>query len=146
MNLSTAIYIATNAHAGQVDKGGQPYILHPLRVMLKFKDEVRQIVSVLHDVPEDKDKITLEVLKEVFGFSDEVIEALNCLTKRKGENYFDYIERIKTNKISRDVKIEDLRDNMNLDRLLSITDEDMDRFRKYCSAVNSLLISQMGDM
>jgi (p)ppGpp synthase/HD superfamily hydrolase len=145
MNLSTAIYIATNAHAGQVDKGGQPYILHPLRVMLRFKDEVRQIVSVLHDVSEDKDKITLKVLKEVFGFSDEVIEALNCLTRRKGENYFDYIERIKTNPISRDVKIEDLRDNMNLDRLSNITDEDMERFKKYCRAVNILLISQMGD-
>ena len=90
MNLEKAILMATTAHQGQVDKAGAPYILHPLRVMFGCKTENEQICAVLHDVIEDTD-ITLEDLRAA-GFKEEVIIALDALTKHKNEDYDDFIE------------------------------------------------------
>lgn len=133
--LEQAIEISVKAHKGQVDKGGEPYILHPLRVMINQVDDVRKIVAVLHDVVEDSD-ITLHYLSLIFN--KEIIDALDCLTHHKGESYFDYIVRIKTNVIATQVKISDLIDNMNLGRLKEVSAEDMKRRRKYVSSSDYL--------
>lgn len=80
--LDKAIILAIKAHKGQVDKAGDDYILHPIRVMAKLETEEERIIGVLHDVVEDTD-ITFEQLKEE-GFSPEVISALKCLTRKNG--------------------------------------------------------------
>ena len=135
--LEKAISIALEAHTGQVDKAGQPYILHPLRLMLKLEDNEEQIVAILHDVVEDS-SMTLDTLKEN-GFSDNIIAAIECLTKRDNENYLHFITRVKKNQLARKVKIEDIKDNMDLKRLNSITDKDLQRVAKYHKALNILL-------
>lgn len=112
MNLTDAILIATRAHRTMVDRAGKPYILHPLRVMLRMDTETERIVAVLHDVVEDT-WVTLDYLRHERGFSDEVIEALDALTRREGEPYFDYILRVKANPLATKVKLADLADNLD---------------------------------
>lgn len=135
--LEKSIEIAVKAHKNQKDKGEQPYILHPLRVMMKQSNDVCKIVAVLHDVIEDS-KLTLDDLIND-GFTMEIISALDCLTHRKGENYFDYIRRIKTNPIALFVKYADLEDNMDMNRIKNPTDKDYERKKKYQKALNILL-------
>jgi (p)ppGpp synthase/HD superfamily hydrolase len=135
--LNSAIVLACKAHAGQVDKAGKPYILHPLRLMLNFDDEEAQVVSVLHDVVEDSD-VTLDDLS-VLGVSESVVEAIDCLTKRKGEAYEDFISRIRVNALARRVKIADIKDNLDLTRMASITEKDVQRAAKYHRALAVLL-------
>jgi hypothetical protein len=130
--LNRTIEIAAKTHAGQVDKGGMPYILHPLRVMMNFcadDDENAQICAILHDVIEDSD-ITFEDLRAE-GFTEDVIAALDCLTKRNGESYDDFIGRILVNELACKVKYGDLADNMDLTRIPNPTDKDMERIKKY---------------
>lgn len=134
--LNKAIEIATRAHDGQVDKGGVPYIFHPLRVMLLGKNELERICAVLHDVVEDSD-ITFDVLRKE-GFSEEVIAVLDCLTKRDGESYDDFISRILLNKTACHVKLADIRDNMNLARIENPTVKDEERIEKYGEATKRL--------
>ena len=137
--LSKAIEIAAKAHAGQIDKGGNPYIMHPLRVMVNFcgdGDETTKICAVLHDVVEDTD-VTLEDLRAE-GFPDEVITALDCLTKREGEGYDDFISRILTNMIACKVKYGDLADNSNLTRIPNPTAKDRERIVKYNKATDRI--------
>jgi len=134
--LNKAIEIAAKAHAGQVDKGGNPYILHPLRVMLNCEKETAQICAVLHDVVEDT-KITLNDLK-ADGFNDEIIAALECLTKRDGESYDDFIGRVLTNETACRVKLADLADNMNLVRIPNPTEKDKERIKKYNEATDRI--------
>ncbi|MET1257450.1 GTP pyrophosphokinase [Aliikangiella maris] len=124
-NLDKAIEIATKVHAGQLDKAGQPYILHPLRLMFKFETEVEMIVAVMHDVIEDSN-FSLEDLN-IQGFSNEVIEAINCLTKKDGEDYKAFVLRVSKNQLAKKIKIEDIKDNLNLTRLEEITDKDLQR-------------------
>ena len=114
--LEDAVSIAAQAHCGQKDKAGSPYLLHPLRMMMQMKSETAMIVAVLHDVVEDSDW-TLEQLRER-GFSEEVLTAIDCVTNRTGENYEQFIERAQTNPIAREVKIDDLEDNMNSGELI----------------------------
>ena len=113
--LNKALDIAYKAHLGQIDKAGAPYILHPMRVVLHCQTEDEKIVALLHDVVEDT-PITLEELKTQ-GFSDDVLAALKCLTKIKGEDYQTFIQRVATNPFAVKVKIQDLKDNMDLSRL-----------------------------
>lgn len=127
--LSEAIGVAVIAHAGQYDLAGEPYILHPLRVMGAFKSETERIVAVLHDVVEDT-FVTLESLRDA-GFSNEIVEAIDALTKRAGETRMDAAKRAKENKIARAVKLEDVWDNMDLDRLPKLTNRDMIRYHEY---------------
>lgn len=111
-SLTEAIITATYAHEGQKDKGGEVYILHPIRVMLKFEawDNVYRIVAVLHDVVEDT-HITLDMLRN--RFSKEVVEAVDALTRREDEeDYFVFINRCKGNPIAREVKMADILDNL----------------------------------
>lgn len=135
--LDVAIALACSVHAGQVDKSGKPYILHPLRLMLSFDDVDAQVVSVLHDVVEDSDT-SLEDLRAV-GVSERAIEAIDCLSKRPGEQYDDFIARIRPNELARKVKIADIRDNLDLTRLPVVTEKDLQRAAKYHRALAVLL-------
>lgn len=135
--LEKAINLSVEKHRGQIDKGGMPYILHPLYVMTKMDTENEKIVAVLHDIIEDTD-VTFNYLRSN-GFSDEVINALECLTRKNGEDYFCYIERIKTNRIAVKVKLADLEHNMDLRRIKNLTDEDIIRsIKKYKRAWDEL--------
>ncbi|EHJ00882.1 hypothetical protein CDLVIII_4370 [Clostridium sp. DL-VIII] len=134
--LEEAIIIAASAHQGQVDKGGNPYILHPLAVMLSLEDETERICAVLHDVIEDTD-ITLEYLKKA-GFSNEVLIALDALSRRKDESYDEFIDRIIKNKMACHVKLADLKHNMDLSRIKQPSKKDYDRIKKYQKAVKAL--------
>lgn len=127
--LNKAIIIATKAHDGQADKAGEPYILHPLRVMLSLKSQNERVCGVLHDVIEDTN-ITFEYLTRE-GFSYEIIEALNALTKKENENYDDFINRVLENKLACHVKLADLEDNMDLSRIENPNEKDFKRVEKY---------------
>lgn len=135
--LDAAVALACRVHAGQVDKSGKPYILHPLRLMLKFEGVDEQVVSVLHDVVEDGD-VSLDDLRAL-GVSDAAVAAIDCLSKREGEQYEDFIARIKPNDLARRVKIADIRDNLDLTRLPEISDKDLQRAAKYHRALRDLM-------
>lgn len=137
-SLEDAILLATRLHQGQVDKQGEPYILHPIRVMLKFQDRKAQIVAVLHDVLEDCN-VSPEDLLEI-GYEPEIIEALNALRKTGGtESYEDYIQRIWMGPVlARQVKIADLEDNTDPRRCPHPTDQDKARTAKYLRALEVL--------
>jgi (p)ppGpp synthase/HD superfamily hydrolase len=128
--LERAIVIAAEGHAGVADKAGAPYVLHPLRVMLAMSDKNERIVGVLHDVVEDCDGWTLDRVRSE-GFSEEVVEALDAVTMRAGEEYFSFVRRAAANPIGRKVKLADLRDNSNLSRIGNPTQRDFDRIEKY---------------
>ena len=128
ITLEDAISLAVHAHRGQLDKAGQPYILHPLRVMLALRDEIEMMVGVLHDVIEDTG-LTLADLQRM-GYSSIVMETLNILTKRPEDDYDDYIARIKPHPMARQVKLADLKDNMDLSRLNGLTPRDQARMEK----------------
>ena len=137
MLLTRAVEIAKYAHAGQVDKAGADYIQHPLRVMDAVDSEEAKIVAVLHDVVEDSE-ISLQDLRDR-GFNEAILEAISCLTKKEGENYEQFIRRVSSNELARLVKIADLRDNMNVDRLPKVTEQDLARVTKYQKALVTLL-------
>jgi (p)ppGpp synthase/HD superfamily hydrolase len=130
--LEKAITIAVEAHRGQRDRTGAPYIVHPMRVMAGVDTDIEKMVAILHDVVEDTDW-TFERLKQE-GFPTEVIEALDCVTKREGEEYDDFVKRSATNKIARKVKLADLEHNMDARRLSNVTDKDVERLKKYVRA------------
>lgn len=127
--LEDAVAIAALAHRGQQDKAGAPYLLHPLRLLLRMDSELAMMAAVLHDVVEDT-TWTLEQLREA-GFPEAVLAAVDCLTRRSHESYDAFIDRIRQNPIARQVKIADLEDNMNLQRLVQISPKDLGRLEKY---------------
>jgi len=137
-NLSLAIRIATEAHDGQEDKGGAPYILHPLRVMMAVEGDRERIAAVLHDVAEDCADWPLSRIREQ-PFSGAVCAALDALTRRPGEDYWDFIDRCGDDPIARVVKMADLKDNQDLSRIKNPTERDCDRIRKYVKASMILL-------
>jgi (p)ppGpp synthase/HD superfamily hydrolase len=115
-SLEKAIEIAARAHAGVPDKNGQPYILHPLRVMLGVEGNMARIVAVLHDVVEDTDLTFEDIAAE--GFSPDVMDALKLVTHQSGQSYADYVIACQANAAARQVKLSDLRDNASLSRIL----------------------------
>ena len=129
--LSKMIVIATNAHAGQFDKGGKPYILHPLRVMsfLKEDDEELQCIAVGHDVFEDT-KVTKQDMRDE-GISERVITGILDLTKMPGESPEEYKLKVFSNIDAMKVKLRDLRHNSDIRRLKGVTEKDMARIAKY---------------
>lgn len=129
--LSKAILIATNAHDGQFDKGGAPYILHPLKVMHYTRSVDPEIlaIAVMHDVVEDT-KVTYKDLRDV-GITERVIEGVRALTKVPGETYEEYKARVKMNPDARIVKMADLRHNSDIRRLKGVTQKDIARIAKY---------------
>ncbi|WP_077046312.1 HD domain-containing protein [Pseudomonas sp. KK4] len=134
--LEHAIAIAAGAHAGQVDKGGSPYILHALRVMLKVTTLEERIVAVLHDVVEDCD-ISLEELRQE-GFSETVLTAIASVTRVDGETYEDFIARAAQNPIGRVVKRADLEENSDISRIAQPSWDDLERVEKYRRAIGML--------
>lgn len=135
--LERAIEIATEAHQGQFDKAGNDYIGHPLRVMEAGKTTNEKIVGVLHDVVEDSDWSFEQLAAE--GFSDDIIEALRCVTKlSNNEPYDKFIARVKTNPLAIAVKINDLSDNMDIRRLPYLSDKDIKRLKRYLKAYKQL--------
>ena len=127
--LQDAIALAKKYHEGQVYKAGKPYISHPMRVMEKMMLEDEKIVAVLHDIVEDTD-ITLQDLTDM-GYSSMIVNAIDCLSKRHGESYDDFIERTLTDTMECIVKLGDIEDNMDLSRLKTVTAKDKARYNKY---------------
>lgn len=134
--LSLAINIASTAHLNDLDKGGNPYILHPLRLMMRLRTNDFELMqmAVLHDVVEDHgDRNSIEFLKEK-GFSDRVLTGLTILTHDKNVSYDSYLDLICTNIDCVRIKIEDLRDNSDITRLKGVRDKDNERVIKYHNA------------
>lgn len=123
--LIKAIDLATALHHGQVDKSNKPYILHPMRVMESVNDVECKILAVLHDVLEDCDIDEQGLIQA--GIPEYLVKKLEFLTKKKGEKYFDYILRAKSDDLTRQVKLADLKDNMDLSRLYP----DIDKSKYY---------------
>jgi len=137
--LNKAVSIAKFAHQGQVDKAGADYIQHPIRVMNALEDVKEKIVAVLHDVVEDSEISLTDLRKQ--GFDEEVVIAVGCLTKVPGESYEQFIGRVKVNPLASKVKLQDLKDNMDLSRLDKVSETDLQRVEKYKAAMNVLLNS-----
>lgn len=135
--LEHAIQIAAAAHAGQTDKAGQPYILHLMRVMLRVEKPMERIAAVLHDIVEDTE-FTLERLAQE-GFPEEVVTAIDALTKRPGESRMEAAARAARHPIARVVKLADNADNMDLSRIPNPTEKDHARLKEY-EKVRELLL------
>ena len=127
--LEKAIALAATQHAGQLDKGGQPYLLHPLRLMLQFSNPTLQIIAVLHDILEDTPTAVKDL--EELGFSAEIIQAIQALTKQTGESRLEAAKRTALNSLATQVKYIDVLDNMNLTRINNPTAHDFARFEEY---------------
>ena len=136
-DIERAIIIAVNAHQGQKEKAGTPYVFHPLGLMLKQNSQEARIVAVLHDVVEDTD-INLAYLAEA-GFSDSVLCAIELLTHDKNTEYMDYIEALSHNSIAKSVKLADLADNLDISRIPNPTEKDYQRLEKYKKAYKFLM-------
>lgn len=136
--LERAIEIAAAAHAGQVDKAGQPYILHPLRVMLRVSSQHERMAAVLHDVVEDT-SVTLAQLAEE-GFPPEVVAAVQALTKHPGETRLQAAARAAVLPIARAVKLADNAENSDLSRIPNPTEKDYARVNEY-EQVRALLLA-----
>jgi (p)ppGpp synthase/HD superfamily hydrolase len=131
MMLANMLLLAANAHAGQFDRGGKPYILHPLKVMhyLKSDDEELQCIALGHDIIEDTEVTYTELA--VAGMSERVIEGIRALTKVRGESYAEYRVRVMQNRDAMRVKLCDLRHNTDIRRLKGVTEKDVARMAKY---------------
>ena len=130
--MERAILIAVEAHLGQVDKAGAPYVLHPLRVMMACRSEAAMVVAVLHDVIEDT-AWTAERLRAE-GFSEDILSGLDAVTRREGEDYLDFCRRAAEHPLGREVKRADLLDNMDVTRLGPLTPRDLERLERYRAA------------
>lgn len=135
-----AMRIAYAAHHGQVDKGGAPYIFHPIHLAEQMQDEASTCVALLHDVVEDT-SVTAEDLAAVFP--EEVVRAVSLLTHDEEVSYQDYIARIKENRIAKAVKIADLNHNMDESRLEGcekISEETRKRLKDKYTKAMALLV------
>lgn len=124
-----ALKLMTEKHAGQKDRSGLPYILHPFHVAEQMTDEESTVAALLHDVVEDTDT-TFEELEEA-GFSDRVIKTLKLLTHEEGTDYYDYVRKIGEDPLARKVKLADLQHNMQIERLDELRPKDLERLEKY---------------
>lgn len=131
-NLEHALDLAHRAHAGQKDRYGAPFILHPLRVMMRLQTEPEKIAGILHDLVE-KTEVTLQDLRDA-GYPDEIVEAVDALSRREGESYEDLVHRSAANSLARRVKVADLEDNMDLRRMPEVRTDDVERLNRYLQA------------
>jgi (p)ppGpp synthase/HD superfamily hydrolase len=134
--LERAIAIAAKAHEGQVDKAGAPYILHPLRVMLRMNTTDERMAAVLHDVVEDTE-ITIDMLRAE-GFPETVLKAIESVSRRQDEAYEEFILRAAADPIGRAVKLADLAENSDLSRIPVPTGRDLERVAKYRRAIEQI--------
>ena len=142
--LELAYEIAKKAHEGQFDKAGKPYIEHPIRVSNNVNGDLAKTVALLHDVVEDTD-ITFNDLIQM-GIPDEALYILRLLTRPKELTYKKYIEVIGTDKIAIQIKLADLEDNMNLNRISNITDRDIQRVEKRYKPAYSYLKQKLREL
>ena len=140
--IEDAIALATEGHRGQTRPDGTPFILHPLRVALSLRDEVDQVAAVLHDLVEDS-PITLDDLR-ARGYSAEVVEAVDHVTRREGESYEQFVERIAPHPRARRIKLADLADNMDVRRLHAFEASDGERMARYHRAWQRLSALEAG--
>ena len=131
-----AFEISKTAHAGQTDKAGLDYILHPLQVAAEVTTDEEKAVALLHDIIEDTDVTASELLAK--GLPDNVVEAVEALTKKHNQNYAAYLAGVKKNRLATAVKLVDLKHNSDLSRLEKITQKDRDRAEKYRKAIEYL--------
>ena len=134
--IKRAILFAFDAHRGQYDKSGLPYITHPLHVAESMETEDECVVALLHDVLEDTD-ITIEDLTRI-GITDRQIAALKLLCHDDSVPYLEYVQAIRVDPIARTVKLADLYHNSDLTRLNVITTQDIERVEKYKQAIEIL--------
>ena len=134
-NTRKAMKIAFDAHMGQLDKSGIPYILHPIHLAEQMDTEEECIVALLHDTVEDTNVAFEQLEKE---FSKTVLDALKLLTHDKSVEYMEYVKKIKENPIARKVKLADLYHNSDVTRLVVVTEKDINRIEKYKKAINFL--------
>lgn len=135
--LIRATEIAQEAHCGQLDKNGMPYILHPIRVMNAGKSWEEKMVGILHDVVEDSEYTIQDLASE--NFPEPILQAVDAMTKKESQSYQEYLDCLKKNTLAVRVKLNDLTDNMDIRRLNDIGDEDVPRLRKYLKAYNELI-------
>ena len=131
--------LAARMHEGQTDKAGLPYITHPERVAGRLEDPAAQVVGWLHDTVEDT-SLTLAEIEARFG--PETAAAVDAISRREGEAWSDYLDRVQANPVARQVKISDLIDNSNLGRLPAVTMKDVERQAKYNKALRKLMEEQ----
>jgi hypothetical protein len=131
--LERALALAVERHAGQRDKAGEPYILHPLRIMLRMPDEACRLAAILHDVVEDTATTLAEL--EALGVAGEALEAVALLTHDPRVPYLDYVRRLRPHRVARTVKRADLLDNLDMARLPEPTVEDRRRLERYRAAL-----------
>ena len=138
-DIEAARAVATRAHEGQTDKAGLPYITHPMRVAGRLTAPEAQVVGWLHDTVEDT-SLTLSDIEAQFG--PETAAAVDAISRREGERWSDYIERVRANPVATEVKISDLIDNSNLSRIPVVTMKDVKRQAKYNKALKRLMGDQ----
>jgi (p)ppGpp synthase/HD superfamily hydrolase len=131
-DIEEAIRIAVEAHRGQKDRAGAPYILHPLRLLFRVQTDAERMAAVLHDVVEDS-PWTLDDLR-ARGFAAEVVDAVDHLTRREGESYERFVERAAEHPVARRVKLADLEDNLDVRRIGHVGEADAERLNRYLRA------------
>ncbi len=134
--LETAIRLAAKVHKGQVDRFGKPYVLHVMRVMMRGQDFDEQVLGALHDVLE-RSELTVEVLRGK-GFNDRVLKALDHISRREGETYEQYIERVMQDSLAIRVKLNDLVDKMDLLHVDTLSHADLKRYNKQLAAYHRM--------
>ena len=135
--LQFALELAIEKHKNQKDKSGKPYILHPLHIMETVKSDDAKIVAILHDIIEDTDVTEEDLLKA--GLSKYIVDAIVLLTRPYDEDYMDYVKKVSSNPLAKEVKLADLEHNMDLRRLSTLKERDLDRNRKYQIAYHYLI-------
>lgn len=135
--IKMALDIATTAHEGQLDKGGHPYIEHPVAVASFVKTDEEKTVAYLHDVVEDTNVTLADLAAD--GFPEEIVTAVDAISQRDGESDEDYIERVKLNDLALHVKIADLKHNSDLSRFEVPTEKDIRRSIRYTKIRRELM-------
>ena len=135
-DVEAAKALATRAHSGQTDKAGLPYITHPERVAGRLDTPEEQVVGWLHDTVEDTE-VTLTDISSQFG--PETTAAVDAISRREGETWSEYLDRVQANPVAKAVKISDLIDNSNLGRIPVVTMKDVKRQAKYNKALEKLV-------
>lgn len=136
--IEKSLEIALKAYSGQKDKAGKTYILHPLRIMAKMETEEEMVVALLHDVIEDSDYTSDDLLSE--GIPSAIVEAVQLLSKVDGESYDQFVDRVSENPLATKIKVADIEDNINILRLESVDQKDLERVAKYHKAWRKLQI------
>lgn len=132
-DLTTALKIAIDAHDSQVDKAGEPYILHPLRVMLSVPAGDARIVAILHDVAEDGESGWQDIHEG--SFDERILDAIDAITRREDEVYTDFIQRCAVNELARQVKLADIADNLLPSRSAALPERLRKRYESACAVL-----------